>query len=259
MKIDLTDEVAIVTGGRTGIGQAIALAFAKAGANLVIPTHSDLDDCKRIVGQIEKMGKRALAVLMDVTNRKEIERMVRQVIDEFGKIDILVNNAGIAVLKPLIDFSEEEYDKILNINLKGYFLCSQAVAQIMMKGKKGKIINIASVAGHIGLREHGPYTASKGGVIQLTKTLALELAPYSINVNAISPGPVETNMTKDLYSDPTVRRKILETIPLQRIGIPSDIANAAVFLASELADYITGTTLIVDGGWLAGYRWLPSF
>ncbi|MCX7778955.1 MAG: 3-oxoacyl-ACP reductase FabG [Patescibacteria group bacterium] len=251
---DLKNKVAIVTGARRGIGRGIALMMAKAGAKVVV---SDLDenDCQKVVEEIKEIGSDGLAVKCDVTNKKEIEEMVRKTVKKFGKIDILVNNAGIAPFKPFLAITEEDWDKVLAVNLKGYYLCAQAVAKEMIKNGWGRIINIASVAmGQVGFGFPNltHYCASKGGIVAFTEALALELTPKGINVNAISPGAIDTEMAKPVTEDEKVRQAILSQIPKGRIGQPEDIAAAAVFLASEEADYITGATLVVDGGWLAG-------
>lgn len=252
--MNLKNKVAIVTGARRGIGQGIALSLAKAGANVVV---SDIDqgDCQKVVKEIEKLGREGLAVKCDVSSKGEVEAMVKATMDKFGRIDILVNNAGIAVFKPFLELSEEDWDKTLDINLKGQFLCAQAVAKEMVKKKYGKIINIASVASGqvgVGFPNLAHYCASKGGVVAMTEELALELTPMGINVNAIGPGVIETPMTKDLLSDKKTKQGILARVPKGRTGRPEDVAQAVVFLASDGADYVTGATLFVDGGWLAG-------
>jgi len=253
--MDLKGKVAVITGSRRGIGREIAEAMAKAGANVVI---SDIDqtDCEKTAQEIkEKYGQDTLAVKTDVAKKEEVDNLIRKTVDKFGKIDILVNNAGIAPFKPFIDLTEEDWDKVLDINLKGCFLCAQAAAKEMIKNKYGKIINIASVAmGQmgIGFPNLAHYCASKGGIAGLTEELTLELTPQGINVNAIAPGVIETPMTKNLLTDETTKKGILARLPKGRLGQPEDIANAAVFLASDDADYICGAVLVIDGGWLAG-------
>ena len=250
----LKNKVALVTGARRGIGRGIALALAEVGAKVVV-TDIDEKECQEVVKEIEKSGGEAIAKKVDVTNKKEVEEAVKAAIDKFGKLDILVNNAGIAPFKPFLELTEEDWDKVLDINLKGYFLSAQAVAKEMVKQKWGRIINIASVAmgqQGIGFSTLVHYVASKGGVAGMTEALAVELAPYGINVNAISPGLIETKMVEPIMSDPVAREGILKRVPKGRVGQPKDIAQAVVFLASEEADYITGAILVVDGGWLAG-------
>lgn len=250
----LKNKVALVTGARRGIGKGIALVLAKAGAKVIV-TDIDEKECQVVLKEIEKLGSQCLAKKVDVTNKKEIEEAVKAAIDKFGKLDILVNNAGICPFKPFLELTEEDWDKVLDVNLKGYFLCSQAAAREMAKQKWGRIINIASVAmGQmgVGMANIVHYVASKGGVAGMTEALAVELAPYGINVNAVSPGLIETKMAEPVISDPAAREAILKRVPKGRTGQPKDIAQAVVFLASEEADYVTGAILVVDGGWLAG-------
>jgi NAD(P)-dependent dehydrogenase (short-subunit alcohol dehydrogenase family) len=251
---NLDGKVALVTGARRGIGRGIALALAEAGAKVVV-TDIDEKECEAVVKEIEKLGSEGLAKKLDVTNKKEVEEAIKAAVDKFGKLDILVNNAGICPFKPFLELTEEDWDKVLDINLKGYFLCAQAAAKEMAKQKWGRIINIASVAmgqTGIGFPNLVHYVASKGGVAGMTEAMALELAPYGINVNAISPGVIETKMAEPVISDPAAREGILKRVPKGRVGQPKDIASAVVYLASEEADYVTGAILVVDGGWLAG-------
>jgi len=248
--MDLKNKVAIVTGSRRGIGKEIALALAKAGANVVV-SDINLDDCNKVVEEIKAIGKKGLAVKADVSNPEDVSQMINLTTEKFGKVDILVNNAGIYMQKSLTDLTEQDFDRVLDINLKGVFLCSKAAVPEMIKQGKGKIINITSIAGQVGFANSSAYCASKGAIINMTRELALELAQYKINVNAIGPGVIETDMTKELLKDKATRETLLANIPLSRIGKPEDIANAALFLASDNSDYITGITLFVDGGWIA--------
>ncbi len=243
------DKVAVVTGSTRGIGKAIAHAFARAGANVVI-CGRDLKTAQNVANEIKKSGKaRCVAFKCDVSKSGDVKGMIEAVVAEFGKIDILVNNAGVADIGSITELTEESWDRTINVDLKGVFLCSQAVSKHMIKRKYGKIVNIASIAGLVGFLGAPNYCAAKGGVVNLTKEMALELARFGINVNAIAPGIIETDMTKGILSDEKSRQAMLANIPLKRIGKPEDIANAAIFLASDDASYITGTTLIVDGGW----------
>jgi NAD(P)-dependent dehydrogenase (short-subunit alcohol dehydrogenase family) len=252
---DLTGKVAIVTGARRGIGRGIALKLAEAGADVAVADIS-LEDCQKVVGEIEGLGRKGLAVKCDVTQKAEVEEMVAQTVKEFGKVDILVNNAGIlGGFKPFLELTEEEWNKVIDVNLKGQFLCAQAAAREMVKNKWGRIIDIASIAsGQVGIGYPliAHYCASKGGIIAMTEALALELSPLGINVNAIGPGVVETDMTKGMLADEKTTQGMLTRLPKGRVGQPEDIGAAAVFLASDEADYITGATLFIDGGWLAG-------
>jgi NAD(P)-dependent dehydrogenase (short-subunit alcohol dehydrogenase family) len=247
---DLSGKVAIVTGARRGIGKGIALKLAEAGADVVVSDIS-LEDCQKVV---EEMGK-GLAVKCDVTKKSEVEEMVGKTVEKFGKVDILVNNAGIAPTKPFLEITEGDWDKVLDINLKGYFLCAQAAAREMVKNGSGKIVNTASVAmgqAGVGFPNLAHYCASKGGVAALTEELCLELTPQGINVNAVAPGVIETAMSEPILTDPKVKEGLLARIPKKRVGQPEDVAAAVVFLASDEADYISGVVLPVDGGWLAG-------
>ena len=252
--MELRDKVAIVTGARRGMGRTHALALAKAGAKVVVADIS-LEDCQKVVKEIEKNKGEALAVKCDVAEKEEVEEMVKKAVEKFGKVDILVNNAGICQFKPFLDLTEEEWDRTLNINLKGYFLCAQAAAKEMAKQKSGVIINIASVAmGQVGVGIPNivHYCASKGGVVGMTEALAVELAPYNIRVNAISPGMIETPMIDPIKKDPKVAEAMLDRVPMKRVGKPEEVSNLVLFLASDESSYMTGSTVVIDGGWLAG-------
>jgi len=250
MRVDLTGKVALVTGAGRGIGKAIAAALARANACIVV-NDVHLDTAEETANEIKALGGKALPVKADVSLREEVNDMVKNALMTFGKIDILVNNAGVITRKPAEEFLEAEWDKIINVNLKGVFLCSQIVARHMIeRGGGGKIINIASIMGGVALPPRSAYCASKGGVIALTRDLAAEWAKYNINVNAISPGWMAgTEITKLYFSQEDVRRFLLERIPLNRFGTAEDIANLVVFLSSEYSNYITGQNIYVDGGW----------
>jgi NAD(P)-dependent dehydrogenase (short-subunit alcohol dehydrogenase family) len=196
-----------------------------------------------------------MAVKCDVARKEAVEKMVKAAVDKWGRVDILVNNAGICQFKPFLELTEEEWDRTLDINLKGYFLCSQAVAKEMAKRKSGVIINIASIAmGQVGIGFPNivHYCASKGGIVAMTEALALELAPYNIRVNAISPGAIETPMIDPMKQDPKMMEAILAKIPLHRVGKPEEVSNLVLFLASDASSYMTGSDVVIDGGWLAG-------
>jgi len=246
---NLKGKVAIVTGGNQGIGLAIAEALANFGANIVIANRR-LQEGKKAAWRIEKYGVRAIAIPTDVSVKKDVDRLTAQTLTEFGKIDILVNNAGVLVRKSVIDTMEEDWDKIMNINLKGVFLCSQAVGKHMVKQKKGKIINVSSNLCFKALHERSVYSASKAGVSQLTKVMALEWAKYHINVNAIAPGPTDTLMSREYFQrNPDALEWFLKRIPMGRLAKTDDLKGIAVFLASKASDYITGQTIFVDGGY----------
>lgn len=251
---DLKNKVVVITGARRGMGKADALLFAEKGAKVVVSDISQ-EDCQKVVDQIEKKGGQAIAVKCDVSKKEEVDNLFRKTIEKFDRVDVLVNNAGICEFKPFIDLTEEEWDRTLNINLKGYFLCAQAAAKEMAKQKSGVIVNIASVAmGQLGVGFPNivHYCASKGGIAAMTEAMALELAPYNIRVNAIAPGMIETPMLDPIKQDPKSIEGILARIPLSRMGKPEEIADLVVFLASDKSSYITGSIVVIDGGWLAG-------
>jgi 3-oxoacyl-[acyl-carrier protein] reductase len=250
---DLKNKVVIVTGARQGMGKAHCLKLAQQGCKVVVADISQ-EDCQKVVDEIKTMGGEAVAVKCDISNKAEVEKMVGLAIQEFGQIDILVNNAGICQFGSFLDLTEQEWDKTLDINLKGYFLCSQAVAREMAKQKKGVIVNIASVAmGQIGMGFPGivHYCASKGGIVAMAEAMALELAPLGIRVNTIAPGAIDTPMMDSTKQNPQALEGTLASIPLHRFGKPEDIANAVAFLVSDESSYMTGSVVVVDGGWLA--------
>ena len=251
--MDLTGKVAIVTGAKRGMGRTHALALSKAGAKVLLADISK-EDCEKVAEEIEKAGGESLAVKCDVTNKKEVEEMVRTAVEKWGKLDILVNNAGIAQFFPFLEITEEDWSTTIDINLKGYFLCAQAAAKEMAKQKSGAIVNIASVAmGQVGVGfpNLAHYCASKGGIVAMTEAMALELAPYNIRVNAVSPGAIETPMVDPLKQDPKTTEATLSRVPMRRFGKPEEVSNLVLFLASDDASYMTGSTVVVDGGWLA--------
>ncbi len=246
----LSGKVAVVTGGGSGIGRGTALRLAEAGADIVI---ADIDEtaARETAMQIEVLDRQALVVRANVSQKDDVKAMVAQARD-LGRIDVLVNNAGVEHITPLFEVSEAEWDRILAINLKGVFLCCQAVAREMVRDQRGgKIVNIGSVAGVTPPRCEPHYSASKAGVHALTKQLALDLAPYRINVNAVAPGVIRNGLsTRHSLADAERAEKLRQNIPWGRIGTPRDIGNAVVFLASDDAEYITGVVLTVDGGFL---------
>jgi NAD(P)-dependent dehydrogenase (short-subunit alcohol dehydrogenase family) len=254
MNTDLKGKVAIVTGARRGMGRTHALILAKAGAKVAVADIS-LEDCEKVVEEIKKQKGEAIAVKCDVSKKAEIENLVRKTINEFGRLDILINNAGICQFKPFLELTEEEWDRTININLKGYFLCAQAAAKEMVKQKSGVIVNIASIAmGQVGVGfpAIAHYCASKGGIVAMTEAMALELAPFNIRVNAIAPGAIDTPMAASTSQDPKMLEGTLSQIPLRRMGKPEEVSNLVLFLASDDSSYMTGSTVVIDGGWLAG-------
>ena len=250
---ELNGKVVIITGARKGMGRSHALLLAKAGAKVVVADISK-EDCQKVVDEIKKNKGEATAVKCDVTKKEEVESMVKQAVAKWGKVDILVNNAGICQFKLFLELTEEEWNRTLNINLKGYFLCAQAAAKEMVKQKSGVIVNIASIAmGQVGVGfpTLAHYSASKGGIVAMTETLALELAPYNIRVNAIAPGAIDTPMVESTKADPKTMEATLSRIPLHRMGKPEEVSNLVLFLASGTSSYMTGSTVVIDGGWLA--------
>lgn len=242
----LQDQVALVTGASRGLGRAIALELASQGASVIVNYAGSEDKAKAVVEEIKALGQQAIAVRCNVANSDEVASMVKTAVEEFGKIDILVNNAGVTRDNLLMRMKEEEWDTVLDTNLKGVFLCTKSVTRLMMKQRKGRIINVASVVGVVGNAGQANYVAAKAGVIGLTKTTAKELAPRGITVNAIAPGFITTDMTDQLPEE--VRTGLLSQIPLARFGQPEDIAKVVSFLASSDSAYMTGQTLCVDGG-----------
>lgn len=244
----LEGKKAVVTGSSRGIGKAIALKLAREGADVVINYYmdSDLADAESVVNEIKALGRDALAVQGDVSDSSQAENIIKEAEDRFGRVDILVNNAGITRDGLLIKMKEEEWDAVLNANLKSVYNCTKAVAKLMMKQRYGRIVNIASVVGVTGNAGQGNYAASKAGVIGFSKSIAKELASRNITVNAIAPGFIQTDMTKKL-SD-SIIEQINSQIPQGRMGTAEDVANLAGFLASDEAAYITGQVINVDGG-----------
>lgn len=246
---DLEGKVAIVTGASRGLGQAMAIALAQAGANVVGVGQSNMTSTKE---EVEKAGKKFLEIKADLTSTEKVNEIVEKTIENFGRIDILVNNAGTIRREDAIDYTQEDWDAILNLNLKTVFFLSQRVAKEFIKQKSGgKIINIASMLSFQGGIRVPAYTASKSGIAGITKALANEWAKSNINVNAIAPGYMATDNTKAIREDDKRNLEILERIPAGRWGTPEDLAGAVVFLASKASDYVNGYTLAVDGGWLA--------
>ena len=244
----LKDEVAIITGAARGIGRSIAEKFAENGANLAI-IDVNLEAAEQTAAELAKQyGIKAIAAKTDVSKADDVDAMIKKVLDTFGRIDILVNNAGVTRDNLMMRMKDEEWDLVININLKGVFVCTRGVVRHMAKARKGNIINIASIVGQMGNAGQANYTASKGGVIALTKTTAREFAGRNVRVNAVAPGYINTEMTKVLSEQ--VKTGMLQQIPLERMGEPEDIANGCLFLASGMSSYITGHVLAINGGML---------
>ncbi len=242
----LTGKCAVVTGASRGIGRAIALELARLGARVVVNYSGSADKAAQVVEEIEANGGEAIAVQANVASGESVQQLMQTAISTYGSIDILVNNAGITRDNLLMRMKDDEWDDVLNTNLKGVFLCTKAVARQMMKQRAGRIINISSIVGVVGNPGQANYVAAKAGVIGLTKTTAQELASRNILVNAIAPGFITTEMTDSLPEE--LKQTMLKQIPLAKLGQPEDIAKAVAFFASDSANYITGQTLQVDGG-----------
>lgn len=249
-EFSLQGKVAMVTGASRGIGRYLASGLARYGAHVIV-TGRSVEALQEAAEEIEALGRRSLVIPMDVTRTEQIQAGVEQAYQAFKRIDILVNNAGINIPKPALEVTEEDWRKVIDTNLTGLFFCCQAVGRIMTRQKQGKIINISSQTGSVGIKLRSAYCASKGAVNLLTKELALEWGPYNINVNAVAPTFIETPMTRPMFEDPDFKEMVLRKILLGRIGQPKDVLGAVVYLASEASDLVTGHVLLVDGGWTA--------
>jgi len=245
---DLSGRVALVTGGSKGIGYAIARKLARAGTHIAIVSRHE-SEAKRAAESLSSLDVKAIGISGDVSIVADIRRIISRVIDTFNRLDILINNAGIAIRTPAVEVTEQIWDTIVGTNLKGMFFCAQCAAQQMMKQNGGIIINISSIQAIVAQRNQAPYAASKGGIVMVTKVLALEWADYNIRVNAIAPGSIRTDLNREYLAKTENLQKNLSLIPLKRIGDPDDIAGMAVFLCSDDAAYVTGATVVVDGGW----------
>lgn len=249
----LDDQVALITGAAGGLGSAMCRAFAAAGAHLALAElPSRLGEAEQLTHElVQRHGTRAAAIALDVTDVAGIERAVAQAESLVGELDILVANAGINIPKPALETTEEDWDRVLDVDLKGVFFCCQAAGRRMVARRRGVIVNVASQNGVIGYYGRAAYCSAKAGVINLTRVLALEWAEYGVRVNAVGPTYVETPLTRITLGNPAIRDDILRRIPLGRLGTPEEVANAVLFLASPAASLITGTCLLVDGGWTA--------
>lgn len=247
---NLHNKTVMITGGSKGIGKEIAKAFAAEGCNIII-TGRDEQALQETTKELKHFTERCYPLAMDVTDVRDITEKVAYIIEKVKTIDILVNNAGINITKQALAVTEEDWDRVLSTNLKGLFFVSQQVGKHMVAQKRGKIINIASQMSFVAYYDRAAYCASKGGAVQLTKALAIEWAKYNINVNAVAPTFIETELTKTTLTDETVKQDILARIPLGALSQPKDVTGAVLFLASDYANFVTGETLKVDGGWTA--------
>lgn len=248
MDLRLEGKVAVVTGAAGGVGREIAVALAQEGAFVIVADINEAEG-KNLVAEMRKNHLMADFKKLDVTDSSSVNGMCKYVMDEQGTIDILINSAGITDRRSALDFPEEVFDRIIAVNLKGTFLCCQAVGKVMAKNRKGKIVNISSIGGTIGLRNTVAYCASKGGVVQITRALAVDWAQYNIKVNALAPGLNNTPIAKQVFQDERTYEWFLSKIPLGRLCEPREVASAALFLSSDVSDYITGHIMAIDGGW----------
>jgi len=247
-KFDLTGKVALVVGGHGGLGKAIALGMADAGADVVIASRN-MEALKTAAAEIEAKGRKSLAVGVDVVDETQVNQMVDSILKVFPRIDVLVNAAGLAIRKPADSFPIDEWQKVMDINTRGTFLCCQAVGRVMLKQKSGKIINVSSVRGRYGLPSgYAAYCPSKGAVDTLTRTLACEWAKSNVLVNAIAPTIVETDLTKDALANPAYAKQMIDRIPMGRWALPEDVVGPTIFFASDAANFVTGQILYIDGG-----------
>jgi 3-oxoacyl-[acyl-carrier protein] reductase len=245
----LEGKAAVITGGGRGVGRAVALAYAREGADVIVNYVSSDATAQEVVAEVEKLGRRAKAVKADVAKKEDCEGLMNACVEEFGKLDVLVNNAGFTRPALMRKMTEEQWDQVLDVHLKGAFLCTQAAANIMAEAKSGKIVNVTSVAGLVGTVGQINYSAAKGGLLSFTKSAAREMARYNVNVNIISLGIVATDMTEKIRSDEKLQQIYMGRILLGRFAEPEDISPAFIFLGSDEANYITGQLLCVDGGY----------
>ena len=246
----LENKIAIVTGSTKGLGKGMAMQLAKYGASIVVVSRNQ-SECDTVAHEISKLGVKTLPIAADLVKSEDIQKLTEKTLEYFGRIDILVNNAGTSITKKAEDLTIDDWDRVIDLNLKNVFFCAQSVGKVMIQQKSGKIINIASTLGLVAEKLVLPYCVSKGGVIQMTRALGLEWAKHNIQVNAICPGYVITDINKEILEDERVSKHLLSKIVMKRFGEIDEISGAAVFLASKASDYMTGQTITIDGGWTA--------
>jgi len=245
----LDQKVAIITGSDSGIGRGIALTLAKEGATVVVNYAHAKDKAQEVQQLIEKDGGKAIVIQADVSQYQQAMSLIQQTVEHFGRLDIMVNNAGMEIHSPFVDVTEEQFDKVISVDLKGAFFCAQAAAREMIKRKiPGRIINISSVHEDLPMPQNVPYCCAKGGMRMLMRTICLELAPYNITVNNIGPGAIRTPIDADVEANPEKMKALLSEIPLHRMGQPDEVGKLALYLASDAASYVTGSTYFIDGG-----------
>ena len=248
--LPLRDKVAVVTGASGDLGSAMAGALAEAGAKVVLAAR-DVAALEAAAQRLAVESARLLVIPVDVTDVGQVQALMSRTVEQLGRIDVLVTAAGVQVRKPAVDLTKEEWEAVLNVNLSGTFFCCQAAGRYMIRQRAGKVIMVSSLTAEIGLPNMAAYVATRGGIRQLCKALAVEWSPVGINVNCLGPGRFRTRMTESIFADAATRASFLNVIPMKRAGVPSDLAGATVFLASDASSYITGQSLYIDGGWLA--------
>lgn len=247
--MSLEGKVALVTGSSQGIGRAIALRLARDGADVCVNYHRAAAAARDVQQQIERLGRRAIVVQADVARLEDVQRLIDQTVGQLGRLDILINNAGIEIKQPFLEVTEENYDRVLAVNLKGAFFCAQEAArQMIRQGQGGRIVNVSSVHEDLAMPGNAPYCASKGGMRMMMRTICLELAPHQITVNNVGPGAIATAINRAVLENPQLLGELLAEIPLGRIGTPEEVADLVAYLVSPEASYVTGSTYFIDGG-----------